>query len=75
MTEKTIVPVPKALQELIRVNNQLLQQYQNELTSKVFAANEEMMQLLGLDPNDGWRVDIDEMMYVKIPNSDIINDT
>lgn len=71
MTEQTTIPVPLALQELIKVNNQLLQQYQNQLTQKIYSANEEMMTLLGLDPNDGWRVDTDSMMYVKVETKQI----
>lgn len=65
MSQEKSVAVPLALQELIKVNNQLLQRYQDELTSKVYTANEEMMKILGLDPNDGWRVDISTMTYIK----------
>jgi len=46
-------------------NNLLLQQYQEQLTSKVIAANLEMMQLLGLNPSDGWKLDMETMMYIK----------
>lgn len=62
----TTVPVPLALRHLIESNNQLLKTYQQELTSKVVVANEEMMRLLGLDPNDGWRLDVDTFTYVKV---------
>lgn len=64
MTAK--VPVPLALRHLIESNNQLLKSYQQELTAKVVVANEEMMRLLGLDPNDGWRLDVDTFTYVKV---------
>jgi len=60
------VPVPLALRHLIESNNQLLKTYQQELTTKVVVANEEMMKLLGLDPNDGWKLDIDTFTYVKV---------
>jgi len=43
-----------------------LKTYQQELTAKVVVANEEMMRLLGLDPNDGWRLDVDTFTYVKV---------
>jgi hypothetical protein len=59
------VPVPYALQRLIESNNQLLRQYQAELTNKVVEANEQMMQILGLNPADGWRLDADTMSYIK----------
>ena len=65
MLEPTSTPVPIALKELILSNNMLLTQYQQELTKKVIAANTEMMQLLNLNPNDGWRLDTDQMVYVK----------
>lgn len=64
------VPVPLALRHLIESNNQLLKVYQNDLTSKVLQANEEMMKLLGLNPTDGWRLDIDNLSYVKVENTD-----
>jgi hypothetical protein len=65
MTTPT-VPVPYALQRLIESNNQLLRQYQAELTSKVVEANEQMMQILGLNPKDGWSLDTDTMSYIKV---------
>ena len=64
------VPVPLALRQLIESNNQLLKQYQTDLTSKVMVANEEMMRILALDPNDGWRLDVDTFTYVKIEEND-----
>ena len=66
----TTVPVPLALRQLIEINNQLLKQYQNDLTGKVMVANEEMMRILGLDPNEGWRLDVDNYTYVKIEQDD-----
>lgn len=65
MEEKKSIPIPVALKELINSNNILLKQYQQELTHKVITANIEMMNLLGLDPNDGWILDLDTMMYTK----------
>jgi hypothetical protein len=66
----TQIPIPMALRQLIESNNQLLRQYQNELTTKVMTANEEMMRLLGLDPNEGWRLDLETFTYVKIEQID-----
>lgn len=65
MNEQTSIPVPIALKELIVTNNQLLESYQKELTNKVYSANEEMMRLLGLNPMDGWRLDLSTMTYIK----------
>lgn len=65
MTEVKSVPVPEALKQLIINSNVLLQNYQQELTSKVQIANTEMMGILGLDPKHGWRLDTENMMYLK----------
>jgi hypothetical protein len=65
MTTPT-VPVPYALQHLIESNNQLLRQYQAELTNKVVEANLQMMKILGLNPDEGWRLDADTMSYTKV---------
>jgi hypothetical protein len=66
----TTVPVPLALRHLIESNNQLLENYRSELTSKVIVANEEMMRMMGLDPKDGWRLDIETFTYIKLENTD-----
>jgi hypothetical protein len=65
MTEVKSVPVPEAIKQLITNSNTLLQNYQLELTTKVQVANKEMMDILGLDPCDGWRLDISTMTYIK----------
>ena len=63
--ETKSIPAPEAIKQLIISNNTLLQNYQQELTARVNVANREMMQLLGLDPQDGWKLDIDTMSYIK----------
>lgn len=71
MNKPTSIPVPMSMRELINSNNKLLELYQKELTAKVFSANEEMMQMMNLDPADGWRLDLSTMTYVKQePNVD-----
>lgn len=71
MNKPTSIPVPMSMRELINSNNKLLELYQKELTAKVFSANEEMMQMMNLDPADGWRLDLSTMTYVKQePNID-----
>lgn len=64
----TPVPVPAALRHLIESNNQLLKLYQQELSAQVQVANVEMMRMLGLDPTDGWKLDMDTLTYVKVEN-------
>jgi hypothetical protein len=65
MSDVKSVPVPLALKELILTNNQLLSNYQQELTNKVIKANLEIMQLLHINPTDGWRLDMEQMVYIK----------
>lgn len=59
------VPVTVALRFLIESNNQLLKSYQQELSAQVVAANRESMQLLGLNPDEGWVLDMNTFTYVK----------
>lgn len=61
----TSIPVPIALRELIISNNTLLENYQQELTQKIMSANSEIMELLGISPIDGWRLDMEKMVYIK----------
>jgi len=65
MTEVKSVPVPEAIKQLILNSNILLQNYQQELTTKVQIANTEMMGILGLDPKHGWKLDTENMVYIK----------
>ena len=64
-TAPTSIAAPKVIQNLIYSDNKLLQNYKDELTAQVVTANLEVMTLLGLNPNDGWRLDTDAMAYVK----------
>lgn len=78
MTDKiNSVPVPMALKELINTSNTLLQNYQQELTSRVQIANREIMALMGLSSEDGWQLDMQTLTYVKIelPNKEMDNDS
>jgi hypothetical protein len=59
------VPVPIALQNLIRANNTLLKQYQAVLFQEVSDANDQIMQMLQLNPQDGWKLDMDNMCYLR----------
>jgi hypothetical protein len=68
--EEKTVPAPEAIRQLIINSNTLLQNYQQELTARVQIANREMMQLLGLNPDDGWQLDTKTMTYIK---GDIVN--
>lgn len=69
MTEQVTMEVPLALQQLIVANNERLQEYKNDLMQQVQEANIQMMQILKLDPAQGWRLDVNRMVYVKLEES------
>lgn len=67
MSEKIItMEVPMALQSLIKANNTLLKTYQTQLMEEIQQANIQMMGMLKLDPANGWRLDMENMVYVRI---------
>lgn len=65
-TKQVTLPVPIALQNLIKANNTLLKSYQSQLMEEVQQANAQMMQILQIDPRNGWRLDIENMVYVRV---------
>lgn len=68
--EKNVtVPVPIALQNLIKANNNLLKSYQSQLMAEVQEANLQMMGILNIDPSNGWRLDMDRMVYVRVSDT------
>lgn len=69
------VPVPVTLKFLIQHSNELLQNYQRDITERVTTANRETMAMLGLNPDDGWRLDMETFTYVKVkPNDTPVNE-
>lgn len=66
MTKQVTIEVPLALQNLIKANNTLLKSYQAQLMDEVQRANLQMMSLLQIDPANGWRLDMENMVYVRI---------
>lgn len=69
MEDEITLTVPLALQLLIKSNNQLLKNYQIQLMTDIQDANFQMMQFLRLDPNLGWALDMDRMVYTR-PKTD-----
>lgn len=65
MTNEVTLSVPLALQKLIVANNQLLKQYQQKLVNEIEEANYQMMQMLRLEVEDGWQLDMERMVYVR----------
>jgi hypothetical protein len=67
--------VPIALQNLIKANNTLLKTYQAQLMEDVQQANLQMMQILQIDPANGWRLDMENMQYVRVNTEDKLPST
>jgi hypothetical protein len=68
MTDQTTevsIEVPIALQQLILANNEILKSFQLKLLEQVQDANMQMMQILRLDPVQGWKLDVERMKYVR----------
>jgi hypothetical protein len=69
MNEVTL-EVPLALQQLIKTNNQLLRKFQSELLQQIQESNAQMMQILRLSEEAGWKLDMDRMVYVRPKTED-----
>ena len=63
--EEVTLEVPLALQQLIQTNNQLLRKFQGELLQQIQESNVQMMQILRLTPEAGWKLDMERMVYVR----------
>lgn len=59
------IEVPLALQHLIKANNNLLKTYQSQLMQEIQEANLQIMQILQLHPDAGWKLDMERMVYVR----------
>jgi hypothetical protein len=59
------VSLPHALRQLITTSNELLKNYQTKLLGEIEEANVQMMEILKLDPQLGWRLDMERMVYVR----------
>lgn len=60
-------PVPLAIRQLIELHNTRMREYQQQSLRELESASLELMLMLGLNPQDGWRLDMESMKYVKIP--------
>lgn len=71
MTEEqkqiTEAPVPIAIRQLIELHNTKIREYQQRSLQELQDANIELMLMMGLSPQDGWRLDMETMKYIKVP--------
>jgi hypothetical protein len=59
------VNLPHALRQLITTSNELLKNYQAKLLGEIEEANIQMMEILKLDPRQGWKLDMERMVYTR----------
>lgn len=74
--QKTI-PVTSTLRTVIEFANAELQRKQSEMSQVVMEASLEQMRLLGISIEDGWRLDYENMQYIKLeepPNAEKVTD-
>lgn len=62
----TTINVPLALRRLIERNTEDIRVYKEQLESEILVANREIMTILGLSADEGWRLDMSTMTYVKL---------
>jgi hypothetical protein len=60
------VPVPLAIRQLIELHNTRIREYQQKSLREIQDASVELMNIIGLLPQDGWRLDIESMKYIKV---------
>ena len=60
------VPVPLAIRQLIELHNTRIREYQQKSLQEIQDANIEIMLMMGLTPQEGWRLDMETMKYVKV---------
>ena len=65
MAKEVTLAVPLALQQLVRSNNTLLKTYQKQLMDELEEANIQMMRILQLNPDAGWLLDMERMVYTR----------
>lgn len=73
MTEEqkqiTEAPVPIAIRQLIELHNTRIREYQQRSLQELQDANIELMLMMGLSPQEGWRLDMETMKYIKVPTN------
>jgi hypothetical protein len=60
------VPVPLAIRQLVELHNTRIREYQQKSMQELQDANIELMTMMGLLPQQGWRLDMESMKYVRV---------
>lgn len=58
-------PLSRSMKTLIGFSNELLTQYQQKLYTEIELAAREEMELLELNAEEGWRIDLAAQVYLK----------
>ena len=68
--EVTEVPVPLAIRQLAELYNNKIKEYQQVALNEIQTSSLELMTLMGLNPSDGWRLDLDNLKFVKVSKNE-----
>jgi hypothetical protein len=60
------VPVPLAIRQLVELHNSRIREYQQKSLQEIQDANIELMTMMGLLPQQGWRLDMESMKYIRV---------
>lgn len=66
--------IPQALSIVIQDADRRIVELQQAMIDRVNEASLELMAMAGLDPNDGWMLDLGRRKFIKIENLPIDND-
>lgn len=69
--EVTEVPAPLAIRQLVELHNVRIREQQEKSLKNIENATVEIMLMMGLNPRDGWRFDMETLKYVKVSTEDI----
>jgi len=57
--------IPVVLSRLVDLSNRMLQDYQQKLYADIETSAVDLMKVLGLNPEDGWRLDLERKKFIK----------
>jgi hypothetical protein len=64
--QEQVIPVPEVMRQLIQHQNNILNKHQQKMFDELGVANVELMKIMGLDPIEGWQLDLNRLAYIRI---------
>lgn len=64
--QETEVQLPLAIRQVIQLHDAKIREYQQVALAEIQQASVEIMGMLKLNPEDGWRLDIENLKFVKV---------